>query len=80
MPDREDEATAEGTIKHEHTKKRGSAHIETVTQDVEARSNATHTSPVGGTSATEASPKKRRKVNHGQNANPGAPILCDTRC
>jgi hypothetical protein len=80
MPDREGAATAEGTIKHEHTKKRGSAHIETVSQDVEAGSKATHTSPVGDTSATEASPKKRRKVNHGQNANPRPPILCDTRC
>jgi hypothetical protein len=80
MPDREDETTAEGTIKHEHTKKRGSAYIETVTQDVEPRSKATHSSPVGGTSATETSPKKRRKVNHGQNDNPWGPILCGTRC
>jgi hypothetical protein len=84
MPDPKDGTAAAGTFKNEHTKKRGSVFVETgtgtVTSDADSGSKASHTSisPVAsGTSATNTSPKKRRKVNHGQHDNPRVPpILC----
>jgi hypothetical protein len=70
MPDRQDGTAAAGTIKNEHGNKRGSIFVATATTDAESESKATN--PLSGTSgpsAKEPSPKKRRKVNHGQNAN-----------
>jgi hypothetical protein len=81
MPDRTDGTTAPGTSRTEHTNKRGSTSIETATPDVDSGSKGSNASPVpSGASATETSPKKRRKVNHGQNGNPLAPgsVVQDT--
>lgn len=73
MPDRTDGNVAAGTIKNEHTNKRGSVFLEKATPDIGSGSKASHSPPVAsGTSARETSPKKRRKVSHGQNDKPRA--------
>lgn len=72
MPDRGDGTAAAGTIKNERTRKRSSVVMETGTPDVDSGSKTSHTSAspsASGTTAKEGSPKRRRKVNHGQNYN-----------
>ncbi len=75
MPERKDGTAAAGTIKDEHNNKRGSVFIETVTSDADSGSKAKTSPATSGTPAKETSPKKRRKVNHGQDDNLRTPNL-----
>ena len=73
MPDHKDETAAAATIKNERTNKRGSVCVETVTSDVESGSRVKTSPTASSTTVKETSPKKRRKVNHGQDDNSVGP-------
>lgn len=75
MPDRRDGTAAAGTNKNERINKRGSVSIETVTPEVDSESKADTPFVAPSTTAKEPSPKKRRKVNHGQDDDPLVPNL-----
>ena len=83
MPDRKDGTATAGTIKNnENTNKRGSVFMESGTPDVDSGSKTSlpSTSPVAsGRTGKETSPKKRRKVNHGQDEQFAGSKFGDTR-
>ena len=71
MPDTKDEPESAGGTKHEASTSRGSFSLGAESPTREAGPRASQTSPV--TAGPGEAPKKRRKVNHGQQ-NPTMPM------